>query len=155
MFKENEECKNKINELEKHIKELEIKLIEKDKLITDLNKRIKQLENISNNKINTNNIIELENEIKLFRTYYNLADNEKLISIKFISVNQDIDFSIIAKNTDVFSKIEKMLYDKYPKYLESENYFLVSGNKINKQKTLEQNKIKNNDILALQINNFD
>ena len=155
MLKENEEYKNKINELEKHIKELEIKLIEKDKLITDLNKRIKELENISNNKINTNNIIELENEIKLFRTYYNLADNEKLISIKFISVNQDIDFTVIAKNTDVFSKIEKMLYDKYPKYLESENYFLVSGIKINKQKTLEQNKIKNNDILALQINNFD
>ena len=155
LLKENEEYKNKINELEKNIKELEIKLIEKDKLIEDLNKKIKELENISNNKIKTDNIIELENEIKLFRIYYKLSDNEKLISIKFISVNQDIDFSIIAKNTDVFSKIEKMLYDKYPKYIESENYFLMNGNKINKHKTLEQNKIKNNDILALQINNFD
>ena len=145
----------KINELEKHIKDLEIKLIEKDKLIIDLNKRIKELENISNNKINTNNIIDLENEIKLFRTYYKLNDNEKLISIKFISGNQDIDFTVIAKNTDVFSTIEKMLYDKYPKYLESENYFLVNAKKINKQKTLEQNKIKNNDVLTLQINNFD
>ena len=48
-----------------------------------------------------------------------------------------------------------MLYDKYPKYLESENYFLVNAIKINKQKTLEQNKIKNNDVLTLQINNFD
>ena len=48
-----------------------------------------------------------------------------------------------------------MLYDKYPKYLESENYFLVNAKKINKQKTLEQNKIKNNDVLTLQINNFD
>ena len=155
MLKENEEYKNKINELEKHIKDLEIKLIEKDKLITDLNKRIKELENISNNKINSNNIIDLENEIKLFRTYYKLSDNEKLISIKFISGNQDIDFTVIAKNTDVFSTIEKMLYDKYPKYLESENYFLVNAIKINKQKTLEQNKIKNNDVLTLQINNFD
>ena len=70
MLKENEEYKNKINELEKNIKELEIKLIEKDKLIADLNKKIKELENISNNKINTDNIIELENEIKLFRIYY-------------------------------------------------------------------------------------
>ena len=155
LLKENEECKKKINELEKHIKNLEIKLIEKDKLIIDLNKRIKELENISNNKINTNNIIDLENEIKLFRTYYKLNDNEKLISIKFISGNQDIDFTVIAKNTDVFSTIEKMLYDKYPKYLESENYFLVNAIKINKQKTLEQNKIKNNDVLTLQINNFD
>ena len=48
-----------------------------------------------------------------------------------------------------------MLYDKYPKYIEFENYFLVNGNRINKQKTLEQNKIKNNDILTLQMNNFD
>ena len=155
MLKEKEEYKNKINELEKHIKKLELKLIEKDKLITNLNKRIKELENISNNKINTNNIIELENEIKLFRTYYKLSDNEKLISIKFISTNQEIDFTVIAKNTDNFSNIEKMLYDKYPKYIEFENYFLVNGNKINKHKTLEQNKIKNNDILTLGINNFD
>ena len=145
----------KINELEKHIKDLEIKLIEKDKLITDLNKRIKELENISNNKINTNNIIDLENEIKLFRTYYKLSDNEKLISIKIISIDQEIDLTVIAKNTDDFSKIEKMIYDKYPKYIEFENYFLVNGNKINKHKTLEQNKIKNNDILTLGINNFD
>ena len=44
-----------------------------------------------------------------------------------------------------------MLYDKYPKYIESENYFLMNGNKINKHKTLEQNKIKNNDILIVSI----
>jgi len=155
LLKQNKEYEYIVNELEKYIKELEIKLIEKDKLIADLNKKIKKLENLSNYKNNSNNIIELENEIKLFRSYYKLSDNEKLISIQFISVNQEIDFNIIAKNTDVFSKIEKILYDKYPKYIESENYFLVNGNRINKQKTLEQNKIKNNDILTLQVNNID
>jgi len=155
LLKQNEEYKNKINALEKNIKELEIKLLEKDKLIIDLNKRIKELENLSKNINITNNIIELQNEIKLFRTYYKLSNNEKLISIKFISIFQDIDFSVIAKNTDDFSKIEKMLYDKYPKYIEFENYFLVNGNKINKNKTLEQNNIKNNDILTLGINNLD
>ena len=155
MLKQNEEYRNKINILEKNIKELEIKILEKDKLIIGLNKRIKELENISKNINITNNIIELQNEIKLFRTYYKLSNNEKLISIKFISIFQDIDFSVIAKNTDDFSKIEKMLYDKYPKYIEFENYFLVNGNKINKNKTLEQNNIKNNDILTLGINNLD
>ena len=155
LLKQNKEYEYIVNELEKYIKELEIKLIEKDKLIADLNEKIKKLENLSNYKNNSNNIIELENEIKLFRSYYKLSDNEKLISIQFISVNQEIDFNIIAKNTDVFSKIEKILYDKYPKYIESENYFLVNGNRINKQKTFEQNKIKNNDILTLQVNNID
>ena len=162
LLKQNEEYKNKINELENIIKELKIQLIEKDKLLKEekinndnLNKKIKEFEIISNDKNKTNNIIELENEIKLFRTYYNFSSNEKLISIQFISCNQDIDFSIITKNSDEFSKIEKILYDKYPKYKDSENYFLVNGNKINRHRTLEENKIRDNDILTLEIDNFD
>ena len=98
---------------------------------------------------------ELENEIKLFRHYNNFYEGEKLISIKFASSEQDIDFSIIL-NTELFSKIETVLYNKYPKYTETENYFLVGGNKINKHKTLEKNNIKNNDIITLfKYNNFD
>jgi len=100
-------------------------------------------------------IKELENEIKLFRTYYKFTSNDKLISIKFISGNQDIDFSVITKNTKVFSKIENMLYEKYPKYKDSDNYFLVNGSIINRKKTLEENKIRNNDVLTLEINSFD
>jgi len=162
LIKKNEEYKNKINELENIIKELKIQLIEKDKLLKEekikndnLNEKIKEFEIISNDRTKTNNITELENEIKLFRTYYNFSPNEKLISIKFISNNQDIDFTIITKNSDDFSKIEKILYDKYPKYKDSENSFLANGNKINKDRTLEENKIRNNDILTLEINNFD
>ena len=160
LLKQNEEYKNKINELESIIKELNIQLIEKDKLLEEekikndnLNKKIKEI--ISNDKIKTNKIKELENEIKLFRTYYNFSSNEKLISIKFISGNQDINLTVITKNTDYFTKIEQILYEKYPKYRVSENYFLVNGSKINRHMTLEENKIKNNDVLTLEINNFD
>ena len=132
------------------------KLLKEEKLKNDnLSKKNKELEKLFNNITNKNYVIELENEIELFRTYFKFSDNEKLISIKFISVNQDIDFNIVAKNTDVFSKIEKILYDNYPKYIDSENYFIVNGSKINTHRTLEQNKIKNNDIVTLEINNFD
>ena len=156
------EYKSKINELEKYIKELQLKLKEKDIIINEeklknesLNKKIKELQNISNNIPKTNDIIELENQIKLFREYYNFSEGEKLISIKFISVDQDIDYSLISKNTEKFSKIEAMLYDKYPKYIELENFFLVCGNRINRNKTLKQNNINNNDVITLQVNNFD
>jgi len=159
LLKQNEEYK-KINELENIIKELKNQLIEKDKLlkeekikIDNLNKKKKGI--ISNDNIKENKIIILENEIKLFRTYYNFSSNEKLISIKFISGNQDIDFPIITKNTEAFSKIENMLYEKYQKYKDSENYFLVNGNKINRNRTLEENKIKNNDVITLEITNID
>jgi len=181
LLKKDEEYKNKISELENIIKELNKKIKEKDKLLKEekikndnLNKKIIEKdkllkeENIKNNNLNKkikeieiisnktkSNITELENQIKLYRIYYNFSSNEKLISIKFISINQDIDYTIITKNSDYFSKIEKLLYDKYPKYRDYENYFLVNGSKINKNRTFEENKIRNNDILTLEINHFD
>ena len=151
--------KNKINELEKYIKELELKIKEKDLIINE--ERIKneilnqKLQYISNNNPNIKNITELEEEIQLFKKYYNFSKGEKLLSIKFISQESDVDYFMIVKNTDNFSKIENMLYEKYPNYVETENYFLVNGNKINKHKTLEQNNIKNLDTLTLVINNID
>ena len=45
--------------------------------------------------------------------------------------------------------IENILYDIYPEYIESENYFIVNGDKINKYKTIEQNNIKYSDIVIL------
>ena len=38
--------------------------------------------------------------------------------------------------------------------METVNYFLSKGNKINRNQTLEQNNIKNNDIITLYINNL-
>ena len=61
-------------------------------------------------------------------------------------------YSIICKNTDTFSKIEKLLYDEYPGYKNLENNFFVNGNKINRYETLEENKIYNSDIITLNQN---
>ena len=66
-------------------------------------------------------------------------------------MDQNIDLPIIIKNTEHFSKIEQILYEKNNN-MEADYYFLVNGNKINRMKTLEENKIKNNDILTLVMN---
>ena len=157
--KENKEYKIKINNLEKYIKELEMKLKEKDKIINEeriknnyLQKEITNLKNISNFN---SKIKELENEIKLFKTYYHFSEGEKLILIRFISGSQDINIDLICKNTEEFSKIESQLYKIYPKYIESDNYFLVNGSKINRNKSLKENKINNNDVIDLEVNNFN
>ena len=71
--------------------------------------------------------------------------------IIFQSIDSKIHYAFICKNTDRFNSIENMLYDKYPEYLESENYFTVNGIKITKSKTIEQNKIKYSDIIILNI----
>jgi hypothetical protein len=48
-----------------------------------------------------------------------------------------------------------MIYEKYPKYADGENFFIVNGNKIIRGKTIEENNIKNNDIITLIVNNLD
>jgi hypothetical protein len=65
------------------------------------------------------------------------------------------NYTIIAKNNDKFSKIEDILYEKYPNYKESDNYFIFKGNKVKRNKTLEENNIKDNDIIMLSTNDFD
>jgi len=101
---------------------------------------------------NINKIKELEKEIKKYQTYF-LLPGEKLFDIKFISNEHKINFNIVAKNTDKFSKLESYLYDKYPKLKDSENYFLISGKKLNRYRTLDENKINDNDIITIDIIN--
>ena len=146
--KQNEYYEKKVKELENKIKKLELIIKEKDNIIDN---KIKELENISNNNIEkTNKIKELEKEIEKYKKYC-LLPGEKLINIKFISIDQTIDFIIVAKNTDNFAKLETSLYEKYPNYKDTENYFLVNGKKLNRHRTLEENKIKDNDILTLGV----
>jgi hypothetical protein len=90
-----------------------------------------------------------EMEAKLLRFPFELNEKEKLMSIIFTSVDQKLLFSVICKNTDKFNILEKKLYEEYPIYYESENYFTVNGSKINKAKSLVDNKICNNDIILL------
>jgi len=101
-------------------------------------------------------ILDKDKEIKelrekLSRFPFELKKDEKLMSIIFTSQDQKIHNSIICKNTDKFNKVEDKLYEIFPDYSETENYFIVNGNKINKYKTLDDNKIKNNDIIILNI----
>ena len=58
---------------------------------------------------------------------------------------------MICKNTDLFSRLEIELYkvEEYKEFKQTENYFIVNGKKINRFETLEENGIKNSDIITL------
>ena len=136
---------NKVNILENNIKEIQIKLNEKPNIICE--QKLNQLENKSNNNNNEfKKILELKDQINQLKSYI-LSPGEKLISIKFVSCDQNINFSTYVKANDNFTKIENILYNNYPNYREIENYFIANGKKINKYKTIEQNGIKDNDII--------
>ena len=135
---------------------ININMINKEKnLINELNEKLKNLNNTLNRNINKDKINELYEEIrikdKIISSFpVKLSEGEKLLSVIFVSVDQKIHYSTICKNTDKFSKIENLLYDAYHEYIKTENNFFVNGNKVNKYKSLENNKIKNNDIIMLK-----
>ena len=141
--------------MERKLKEKENKINEEKIKNEELINKIKLFENNSNNYSLNERILELENELNKFKSYC-LSQGEKLISIKFVSTDQIINnFTIIGKNTDRFSKLEEILYEKYPNYRSGDNYFIFNGNKVKRNMTLEENNIKDNDVLTLTTNYFD
>ena len=136
------------------------------KLIQDNDSIIKKYENDMNKLKEKNKELEkLVNEQKqeiddyIFKLNY-LSENNQAISFKpedkIISVlfmtqgNQDIiNYSMPCKTKDLFVRLEERLYQDFPKYRNVETFFMVNANRILRFKTLEENKIKSNDIISL------
>ena len=107
-------------------------------------------------------IIKLKKKLKLkdkelkdlkSRIPVNLEKGEKLMTVIFFSNDQKIHYAFICKDTDKFSVVENLLYDIYPEYHYSKNFFTANGDKIDSSKTLKQNNIKFSDIILL--NKYD
>ena len=154
----------KNNELSKTITELEQKLKQEIQInselrykIKDLEEKIKNSEKQAKTRISNTNMNELLNEIKelkekIKRYPINLEKGEKLMIINFMSSDQKIqNCPILCKNTDYFNSLENQLYKKYEEYENNINYFTVGGRRILPNKTLEENKIKDNDVIVLNI----
>ena len=114
--------------------------INEDKNISNLDKdiTIKQL---------YKDIDELKNKLSLYP--FELSKGEKAISVIFSSLDENILYSIICKNTEKFIKLEEKLYKDYPEYSKFVNYFMINGIRVDKMKTLDENKIKDSDIIIL------
>ena len=155
----NQQLSQEIISLKNTIREKDNKIDDKNDIIYDLKNRVKELQDIKNNTSENKKVMELmeklvekEELLKNMKLRYpfEIAEGEKIMTVNIISVEHNITHSIICKNTHKFNYLENKLYEKYPELLESENYFITSGNKVNKYKTLEENKIKDNDIITLE-----
>ena len=79
-----------------------------------------------------------------------ILQGEKKIVVEFISVDQKVNYrSVICKNTEKFSKVENVIYEEYHELKNGNYYFIVNGEIIDKNKTLEENKIKDKDIITI------
>ena len=101
-----------------------------------------------------NEYIKLKNENKKLKEInsrypFILLENEYILTLIIISKDEKVLTSLICKNTDEFSKVESRFYQEYPEYLQNKGYF-KSNNLINKNKSLEENKLKNNSIIIFE-----
>ena len=154
------------NELEKKLNEEK----NKNKNLIEENNNLKQKLEELNNKIKNINILEekiksLENQIKNQNTELqkykenngnqtedilsSLKPGEKILAINFVSKGcQDINhYNQICKNTELFVRIEERLYKDFPQFKDYETVFEVNGKRIKRFKTLDENKIRTNDVI--------
>jgi len=138
----------------KDIKEVkDVKDVNDVKDIKDIkdNKDTKEIkDDKDNNDNNDNNEII---EVKDYNDDKEIKDNK--ICLYFISCDQKINQTIKCRANEGFHILEGLLYEKYPEYKDTENYFLVNGNKISRFKNLKENNIKDGDTIMLNIINVE
>ena len=115
--------------------------LERDKI--KLNENLVKLNEEFNKK--NNELTQIKEKLKKSTL---ILDKENII-LNIISFDESINFSILCKKTDTMTKIEEELYDKYPEYRNSDNYFLFKNQKINKFKSLEENNIIKGNTITL------
>ena len=134
--------------------------------IRELNKQLNDEKNKNQTYINTINT--LSSQINLLKQQLNDEKNknknknnnreityinpgEKIMAINFVSMgNQDItNYNIICKNKDLFIRLEEKLYQDFPQFKDYETYFEVRTKRIKRFKTIEENDIRNNDVISV------
>ena len=141
LFDENNILKNKIAQLDNEINKIQ-----------GLRNQIKSLENnLEKKNIEIQNI--LSQNIKRPYEITSIKPGEKILTVNFVSMGtQDIDhFSLECKNTDLFVTLEERLLDEFPEFKKYDVYYLVNTKRVKRYLTLDQNKIKKNDLISLYI----
>ena len=126
-------------------------------IIKELQEKIVLLENKNQSLISSSgDISRLQKENDELRKENNelrkeLENYKDCISVIFTTRDQDIHCSLICKKNDEFKTIEKRFYDKHSGFIEteSENTFSVRNNNIDRSKTLEENGIRDSDLIIL------
>ena len=123
----NKKEKNKEKEKEEQIKNALVQIVEKENKIKEL-------------------------ELKLSRYPFELNEGEQLMTIIIKSNDNKINIPILCQNTFKFNRIEEIFYELFNEFEEKDNIFTLNGNKINRNKSLEENNVKDRDIIIIESN---
>ena len=98
------------------------------------------------NKKSNPSIIFSSNDLEGNKIY------ENIIAVNFISSDQLINYPIGGLKSDKFSTIEEKLLNEFPELRNKDIYYIANGNVMNRELTLEQNKIKTGNTILIQYN---
>jgi len=102
-------------------------ILQKDDEINNLNLKIKNIESFNKKPVN----------------------DDDIISIHFISSDQNINCPIKCLRNDTFAEAEEKLYQKYQKYRETNNNFFSNGSPVIRFKKIIENNINDGDKVEL------
>ena len=80
---------------------------------------------------------------------FNNVNVNEIIYANFISMDQQINYSIPCSGRNTFAEIEEKLYKQYPQYRDTNNIFLANGTQVLRFKTIEENRIRNGLTITL------
>ena len=152
LIKENKELKEKLLECYKKIEEQKQEIEDlKYKMTITKSEGMNQINNLMNIIENKDKQIkELKAKSKNNKVSNNVTDMSNMKAVNVISTDGKVNYPMVCKGNQLFSEIEAKLYEEYPWYKETFNYFLCKGNVIKRFKTIDENKIRNGDTITLE-----
>ena len=79
------------------------------------------------------------------------TNNNCNLTVNFIDKNTNLSHEVQCNSNDLFVDVEKKLYEKVPKYRETNNSFSCKGKIILKFKTMKENNIDNGESIIMFI----
>ena len=136
--------KNQLIKANKTIEQQKLKIDELQNKLNNYNNTINNYNNIINQKdIELNNLrTQLNNINNNMNNNININMND-IMSVNFISMDQNVHFSVGCLKTNTFAEVEEKLYKQYPEYRETNNNFIANGTQVLRFKTIAENKIGN------------
>ena len=107
---------------------------------------------INNKEIDISKTIEENNITDGSIIYYKIQEinnDDDEISVIIKSSDQAIKFPFRCQKGDKFKVLQQKLYEKYPNLNQKEHFYVCGGNIIYIEKTIEENKIKDNDQIII------
>ena len=134
------ELKNQLTRANKTIEQQQLKINELQNKLNNYNNTLNNYQNIIKQKdFELNN---LKTQLNKINNNINININD-IMSVNFISTDQNVHFSVGCLKTNTFAEVEEKLYKQYPEYRETNNNFLANGKQVLRFKTIAENNIGN------------